>query len=128
METRHGTRVFSFELSEAQWRVTSTKDSGPLSQDSDFEGRAKRHPSKEFKVRPETSPEQHAEEDVEGGETKHENNGRRNLLSISAMRGWIRFDAGGPWLERAGGPLVASLTVCGVALLVAAIAWRLGLL
>ncbi len=125
METRHGTRVFSVDLSqaEAQWRVTSTTGSGPLSQDSDFDLRAKAHPSKSFKVRPEPNPEQHAEED--GGDTKN-GSGRKNYFAFSLWKELFKFEGGGPWLEKAGGPLVIGLVVVVMALAVAGIAWKAG--
>jgi hypothetical protein len=130
-ETRHGFRVQTFLISGA-WKVVASSDKeAGLSQptpDSDFMGRARKHPSKDFSTdRPAPNPEQHSED--ENGEPRNGNgDSKRNFLSISAVRGWIKFDATGPWLEKAGGPLVASLTACVAILLVLAIAWRLGLL
>lgn len=107
--------------------MTSEKESG-LSQpsDSDFMGRAKKHPAKSFaNDRPAPNPEQHSED--EANESKN-GDGKRNYFSLSAARGWINFNGGGPWLEKAGGPLVVSLVVSGVVVLLSAAAWRLGLL
>ena len=105
--------------------MTSEKGSG-LTQpsDSDFMGRAKKHPAKEFASdRPAPNPEQHSED--EANESKN-GDGKRNYFSLSAARGWIKFDATGPWLEKAGGPLVASLTVLAFVVVLSAVAWRLG--
>jgi hypothetical protein len=98
--------------------VTNATDSGPLSQpsDSDFTGRAKKHPAKEFKVRPEPSSEQLAED--EGGDTRN-GTGHRNYFSLTAWKDLIKFEGGGPWLKENGGLIALSAAiifaaVCGL--------------
>ena len=123
-ETRHRMRVQTFLISGAWNEVVASDKEAGLSQpsDSDFMGRSRKHPSKDFATdRPALNPEQHAEE--ENGETTKNGDKNRNTFSLSGARGWIRFDATGPWLKENGGliALAAAITIASLA----AIAWRI---
>jgi len=109
--------------------VVSEKETG-LNQPSDPDllgGRMKSHPAKDFaKGRAqEPNPEQQSDED--SGESSS-GDAKRNYFSFSTARGWIKFNGGGPWLDKAGGPFLVALVVSGMVTLLAAAAWRLGLL